>query len=229
MPMLEPTIRKQGVFFFLCTLVLLAMPACRSHVLTEETAPALSSPRHLVVLPVQNMAEIYGEGSNIRSPICGKVFVTGPVAEGASAFLLDQVLHRLEKRDGVTLVPMGALQGTLSEIFRTEGSAHWDRKLAMKAGRLLKAEGAVVVNLYRFQQRVGTRYAIESPASVAFEIHLIDVATGRLLWGGDFTETQRALSENLLQLGSFLKRKGQWVTAEDMTIAELQEIFQTFP
>jgi hypothetical protein len=220
---------ERMIFCALCCIVLLTMPACRSSISFEESPPTLTLPRHLVVLPIKNMAEIYGEAANIRSPISGKVFLTGEIAEGACDFLQDLLLRYLEKMDEVTLVPMGTLQGTLSEIFHTEGTANWDRRLAMKAGESLKAEGAIIGNVYRFKQRVGTRYAIESPASVAFEIHLIDVATGRLIWGGDFDETQRALSENLLQLGSFLRRKGQWITAEDMALAGLQEIFQTFP
>ncbi len=48
----------------------------------------------------------------------------------------------------------------------------------------------------------------ESPASVAFAVYLIDVASGKMLWTGKFAETQRTLSDNVLDTWAFVK-KGQ--------------------
>ena len=38
-----------------------------------------------------------------------------------------------------------------------------------------------------------------------------------------FEEKQLGLSENLLNMGSFLKRKGQWVTAEDLSVESMRK------
>ncbi|MBW1812882.1 MAG: hypothetical protein JRJ39_04170 [Deltaproteobacteria bacterium] len=107
-------------------------------------------------------------------------------------------------------------------------------ELLMEAGRAANADAVIVGYLYRFQQRVGSRISADTPASVAFGIHLIDVKTRRQLWEGHFDETQRPLSENLFNIGKFIKRKASWVTAEEMAAEEmavsgLEELLETLP
>ena len=59
-------------------------------------------------------------------------------------------------------------------------------------------------------------------------MHLIRVADGRVLWSGQFNETQKSLSENFLSLGTFFKRKASWVTAREMAQAGLEDILKSF-
>jgi hypothetical protein len=47
------------------------------------------------------------------------------------------------------------------------------------------------------------------------------------LWIGHFDETQRSLSENLFNIGEFLKRKGAWVTVNKMAVSALEDMLQT--
>jgi len=83
--------------------------------------------------------------------------------------------------------------------------------------------------LYRFKDRIGSDYAVEAPASVAFSLVLIDVNTKHLLWARHFNKTQKALSENLFELSDFIKRKGRWVTARQMALAGLEEMVLALP
>ena len=68
---------------------------------------------------------------------------------------------------------------------------------------------------------------VTTPASVNMDIFLLDTrdAAARTLPGGGelpvvqrshYAETQEALTSNLLGIGDFFKRKGKWVTAEDL-------------
>ena len=68
---------------------------------------------------------------------------------------------------------------------------------------------------------------VTSPASVNMDIFLLDTrdASARALPGGGeipvvqrahYAETQEALTNNLLGIGEFFKRKGKWVTAETL-------------
>jgi len=41
-------------------------------------------------------------------------------------------------------------------------------------------------------------------------------------------ETQRPLSENLFEIGSFIKRKGEWVAAEDLASSGLESMLRIF-
>jgi hypothetical protein len=96
-------------------------------------------------------------------------------------------------------------------------------------GSELGAEGIVTGHVYRFRERKGEPYAAEQPASVAFEIHLLRVEDGVLVWRGSFDRTQSALMENLLQAPSFYREKGRWVTAEELAEEGLELMLKTFP
>ena len=58
---------------------------------------------------------------------------------------------------------------------------------------------------------------------------MIKVKDGCVLWNGRLDETQRSLSENLFRFGTFLKRKGRWVAAEDMAVSAIEDVLKTFP
>ncbi|MBU0989327.1 MAG: hypothetical protein KJ823_03990, partial [Proteobacteria bacterium] len=55
------------------------------------------------------------------------------------------------------------------------------RDLAQKTGHALGANLIIVGTVWKFKERVGGAIGVESPASVAFAIGLIDVADGRML------------------------------------------------
>ena len=84
---------------------------------------------------------------------------------------------------------------------------------------VLKEEGYACVLLgrvERYEERIGSDWSVNRPASVAFRLLLMETSTGRVVWKGSFDETQQPLSENLLTLKTFLRRKARWVTAEDL-------------
>jgi hypothetical protein len=45
-----------------------------------------------------------------------------------------------------------------------------------------------------------------------------------ILWKGRFNKTQRSLSENLLDIRTFLKGKGRWMTADDLAGMGLKDL-----
>jgi hypothetical protein len=98
-----------------------------------------------------------------------------------------------------------------------------------RVGSELGAEGVVAGYVYRFRERKGVSYTVEQPASVAFEIHLLRVSDGALVWRGTFDKTQSSLMENLLQYASFFRGKGKWVTAEELTGEGIEQVLKTFP
>jgi hypothetical protein len=70
---------------------------------------------------------------------------------------------------------------------------------------------------------------VDRPASVGFDVHLIRLRDGKIVWTGKFDETQRPLSENLLKMGSFIRRKGSWLTAEELSSVGMDEMLKRFP
>lgn len=81
------------------------------------------------------------------------------------------------------------------------------------------------VLLYRFIERKGGNLAVEKPASVGFHMHLID-RDNVLKKTYVFEETQQALSENLLSIGKFLRRRAKWITARELAEEGVNEGLQ---
>ncbi len=95
-------------------------------------------------------------------------------------------------------------------------------------GRQQKADSVFCAYVYAFRERVGSAYGVDLPAMVIFELNLVSVATGSILWQAHYSETQKPLSENAFQIGKFFKRKGRWITAEEMADEALEKCIRSF-
>jgi hypothetical protein len=82
--------------------------------------------------------------------------------------------------------------------------------------------------LYRFKKRIGKNYSAESSASVAFDLYLIDCRAQEIIWSGYFDETQQALTDDLRFIGTFFRRGGRWITAEEMAREAMNAMFKEF-
>jgi TolB-like protein len=213
---------------FLLT-VMLCLPGCTKNVAVKENVFSISGKDKILIFPFKNMAEVYGENVNIRCPICGKVFMTGEIAEDADNMLTEQLFVLLEDRKDIQLIPPSQSQGVVSDLLSEDQKNLSELDLLVETGRVLKANWVVSGNIFRFRQRVGGKYSVDLPASVAFDIHLIRVSDGRLLWNDHFDETQQPLSENLFKLVPFLQRKARWITANEMAVSGLKDVLKSFP
>jgi len=220
---------KNGFIFPLLCLIILSMSACKAQRIVADVVPESFRMKRILILPFKNMSALRGENVSIRCALCGNVFTTGKVDEGAGDFLTEHLTSLLSKNTALQLVPPSQAQGVLSALLFKEKKELPELDLLVAIGRNLDADAVLLGRVYRFKERKGAKYSIESPASVAFDIDLVSVAEKRLIWNGNFDETQRSLSENLLKLGTFLKRKGQWITAESLSASGLEKVHQTFP
>jgi hypothetical protein len=64
---------------------------------------------------------------------------------------------------------------------------------------------------------------------VAYGFYLVDARGGRMLWSGEFDETQRSLAENLFAMGDFIRRRGEWISADRMAGDSLPGVLADFP
>jgi hypothetical protein len=97
------------------------------------------------------------------------------------------------------------------------------RFIANKTG----AQGILYGKIFRFKERKGLSWSVEEPASVAFTLVLYYGETGTILWQMEFDETQKPLSENMLNLSLYGKIK--WLKAEELAERGLQKILKSFP
>lgn len=220
--------KRTAVFSVVLVCLVLLANACSQRRVEAETEKKISSGK-LLVLPFQNMAELYGTNVSIRCPVCGKVFITGEVSDKATDFLTDRLVLLLREEEVYKKIVVGGTPWGDADLMSPEIKKLSERKLMLEAGKAANADEVMAAYLYRFRRRVGSKFSVDTPASVAFGLHLIDVNTGRRLWDGHFDETQRSLSENLFKLGKFIQRKASWVTAEEMATTGMKEILKTLP
>lgn len=217
------------IIFVILTVVGLWLFACapREQPTPAEPSRALNI-RPLLVVPFNRATDRYEVGSTVRCSMCGAVFAVGSVVPGIESYLTEQLLTFLKAETTYTLIPPGAGEGVRSKIL-SESLHLSERDLVLEMGRKLNADAVVSGTIYRFRQRIGTRFSVDTPASVAFDIHLVRVADGRLIWVGYFDETQQSLSENLFKLSTFIKGGWAWVTAEELARIGLDKVLATFP
>jgi hypothetical protein len=176
----------------------------------------------LLVLPFTDMTSIFGMDVSVRGPATGQALVTGQVAVDSVQFL-DTALHRkLAMQPGLlwNATTAGADLLTSVEITNRQAHIHAIRDI----GSARNADAVLGGYVYTFQERQGGEYGAENPAKVTFELVLIHVDSGRLLWHRRYDEQQKPLLENLMAIGKFFKRKGRWVSALEMAEMAIDEM-----
>lgn len=218
------TIRLAGL-----ALVAILLGACSSQGPVVRQQGNLADIEKIAILPYENMAALHGSNTGVRSPITGRVFVTGPVLDRADQILTEQLVSHVQ-RDTPFQIMASRDATAIMEGFAERQGREWPRrKLLARTGQRLGADAIIVGHVYRFRERTGGGAASESPSSVAFDIYLIDCRQGGVLWSAFYDYTQQALSENLGGIGNFFRRGGRWVTAQELATEAMEDIFKDFP
>jgi hypothetical protein len=183
----------------------------------------------IAVAPFQQVAPEESPGGAFQCPLCGVTF-NATASPGNPEKVLEKLfVEQLGKeRPKVTVIAGERVAGVYRRI-SSDSLTISAREVLRQMGSELGAEGVVAGYLYRYRERKGVSYTVEQPASVAFEIHLLRVSDGALVWRGSFDKTQSSLMEDLFQFSSFFRGKGKWVTAEELTGEGVEQVFKTFP
>jgi len=169
------------------------------------------------------------EGSTmVVCPLCGGGYSSGKIEKGAEKIVEEGFIDKLRDFKEVKIIPQEKVTAVYN---RVSAEALKKPLLAVlkKVGAELKADVIVIGYVYRYTERVGYDFSAERPASIAFEIHLLNVKDGSTIWRGVFDKTQKSLMENVFQASSFFKGGGKWLTASQLAKQGIDEIFKTFP
>lgn len=227
----KPVSFLRGLYGIALLGLLLAFAGCHYR---EEAVGALPEGKvvfdRIAVLPFQQIVPEDARSGPVACPLCGLMVDAAPSAGSPEALVESLFLKQLEKKSKhqFGLIAGERVAGVYRRISATSLKAPL-RQVMREVGSELEAEGIVSGYVYRFRERKGVSYAVEQPASVAFEIHLLRVSDGALVWRGFFDKTQSSLMEDLLQVTSFYRGRGRWVTAEELTGEGLEQILKTFP
>lgn len=136
----------------------------------------------------------------------------------AGAEFLDLAMRtELEKSKVGNIIESDQLQPPISAI--SGGKLGTIREIGNRA----QCDSVLVTSLNTYRQRQGGAYAVDAPASVAFEMQLIEASTGTGLWGATFNETQTSLMSNLFSFGKAISRGFKWVTVEELAEQGMRE------
>ncbi len=211
-----------------CFSVLVSMVGCAKDAAHTPEAPAGHQEicKRVVVLPFVDLGTAFGPDASVRGPLTRQVFVTDTVATHGELYMTKTLRRLLRAKSTIQWVTKD-----VPEAATPAGSVPRQELIQslQSLGHKHKADGVLVGFLYAFRERQGSALSAKSPAYVAFELVLVSVKSGRLLWQPKFIERQEPLNQNLFELGKFMQRKGRWVTAREMATQALKEMLQTYP
>ncbi len=138
----------------------------------------------------------------------------GEVLSGAEEAMTALYQKELKKMLGGKVVSGMAVRTAYSRLEKTDDKT--PRDLALELGKILVVDHVLVGLLNRYQERGGSSRTVDSPASVAFSVFLVNVQTGKLVWKSSYNKTQTSLSDNLFDAPMFFKQGMKWLTAEEL-------------
>ena len=166
--------------------------------------------------------------SNLSCNVCQLVYDPNGLDPDAVYYLANFTQDVLKERFGRKVVPLKESLDTYREMPKDDIKDTIQTRAQMLGGKL-NANLIVAGNVWRYKDKVGGSRGVQSPSSVAFAIYLIEVSSGKLLWKSAFSETQKSLSENVLEARSFFKRGAKWLTANELAQFGVKELFEKFP
>ncbi len=161
-------------------------------------------------------------------PVCQGVYKRGNILYGSQRTLTQLLQQKMDALGTFKILPLEKVEDAFSKTNKGQFELRPLRS-AIQFGKELNVDFIFVGYLFRFEERIGSRIGAEKPASVGFDVHLLRVRDGKRVWDGKFDETQQALSENLLKIGSFVRRKASWLTAEELSSVGMDEMLKRLP
>jgi hypothetical protein len=198
---------------------------------TSGTAAADEAPviKTIAVIPFRNIIPEDPSVGYVKCPLSGAYFLSSVPCSGTPEETIEAALvKKMEKYRNITLVEPGRVRGAYL-MARSDSLTAEPYNIILKVGVDLGVDAVLAGYIYRYRERRGYAYAVEQPASVAFGIYLLRVKDGAMVWKGVFDKTQSSLMENILDVKTFIKGHGTWLTAKQLAEAGIDQILTTFP
>jgi hypothetical protein len=160
--------------------------------------------------------------------VCKGIHRSNEVVPGSQNILTQILYGKLEALGTFTVLPSGKVEEARAKGNRNRFETD-PISASTQLGKELNADFVMVGTLFRFEERIGSSLGVEKPASVAFDLHLFRLRDGARVWDATFDETQKPLSDNLFQIGSFFRSGAKWLTAEELAGVGINEVLKKLP
>jgi hypothetical protein len=171
---------------------------------------------------------VEGSGRGAVCPVCKNIYRSGEISPGAPNTLTRLLYEKMEVQGTFKVIPLEKVE----EVLLPWEMRYFEERpvlSSIKVGKELGADFICIGYVFRFEERIGSSLGVQRPASVSFDLHLLRMRDEKMFWLGKFDETQRPLSENLLKMGSFLRRKGSWLKAAELASVGMDETLKKLP
>lgn len=170
------------------------------------------------------------EPGMFKNPLSWSIVPAEPVPPEIIQKMSDILFKKVAAEKGYDLVSRNQAIGVYSNIVASDKNVGMPAiKVFQEVGTTFNADAVLVGYIYRWRERVGGDYAAQNPASVSFDLHLIRPVDGAILWKSKFDKTQQSLSENILDMNTFLKGGGKWMNVDDLAMIGLKKMFEEMP
>ena len=151
----------------------------------------------------------------------------GKITPGALSDLDSTLARTLSQQGNRQYVTLSAPPSMPSMQHHESGSPQGLRTW-LEIGRNADVDLLFVPQIIHWQERDGGEAGVAKGAAVKVEFYLVDITRARLLKRFIFEEQQIGLTDNLLTVDKFFKRKGRWVSATELTQEGMSKAIQEF-
>jgi hypothetical protein len=180
------------------------------------------------VLPFFKGRRSADKGETLTCPICELSFISENLKIDADRTITLYVQGVLKRRYVHKAIPLDEVARVYQEIPKDD-TKDTPRRLAQRVGEALGADLMIAGTVWRYRERIRYDIGLETGASVAFEIYLIDVSSGKAVWKTRFDETQRPMTENIQGAKVLLKKGAKWLPADELARYGVEEVFKKAP
>lgn len=194
--------KKESVKFFWLTLVIVAvlsMIGCMT--IIEQPVAKISNEKKIAIVPFINYSD--EQVSKKFDPKTGKLIDSVLVED----YLTDFFVTQLKQKKFYNIIVLPKI---------TKHKAHKLSHSLVSKDVPEDTDIIILSRIYRFIDRKGGNYSVRAPASIAFDIKVVNFSNGRIINHYEYDETQRSLSENIFNVEKFIRRKGHWVKAIEL-------------
>ncbi|MBI3600593.1 MAG: glutaredoxin family protein [Nitrospinae bacterium] len=197
-------------------------------VILHSEKPDTISIKKVAVIPFRTGSLIPADNGTVICHLTGQSFKSGKIEADSGKNVASLFYNGLLLNRNINLIPEANVN-LFYESMDKNLTDKYDISLGKKVGETLDADAVLMGVVLRYEERDGTSWAANRPASAAFTAILIDVKSGEILWKVRFDKTQKALSENILDIKTFMKGGGSWQTADQLLSIGIEEALKSFP
>ena len=202
----------------LALVLCIALAACQQRRSTARVDNEPQPPAETAVSRASLAVAPFGIARDQRQLLAGTL-PTGSMTPGPEALsVLDGILQStLQANPARDLRARNIVTSCINFVHRglsptrDEHLQYW-----RQVGQCAKTQFLLVPVAIHWQDRSGSAGGSSTPARVVLDLSLINVETGALVNHFRYDYQQQALTDNLLEMRSFMQRRGRWVSAEEL-------------